>query len=174
MIKDVVVVIYRLSMSPTECGQRPAVGVHPHRKKRILGGRVSRRGAWPWQCSLQSGQSGHVCGCVLIGRRWALTVAHCFEGSVAHNRDDDGVPPHEVDYGFCEPSFSVSSVCSGRQRRPAGLRGRWRPLDAVRPDVVGQRLLQQSARTRSLQQRDAFHAVDPPADLHPDVPERLN
>uniref|UniRef100_A0A671WE53 Corin, serine peptidase n=1 Tax=Sparus aurata TaxID=8175 RepID=A0A671WE53_SPAAU len=63
-----------------DCGVRPAVSVHPHRKKRILGGRVSRRGAWPWQCSLQSGQSGHVCGCVLIGRRWALTVAHCFEG----------------------------------------------------------------------------------------------
>lgn len=63
-----------------ECGLRPAAGVYPHRKKRILGGRVSRRGAWPWQCSLQSGQSGHVCGCVLIGRRWALTVAHCFEG----------------------------------------------------------------------------------------------
>uniref|UniRef100_A0A3Q0RB74 Corin, serine peptidase n=1 Tax=Amphilophus citrinellus TaxID=61819 RepID=A0A3Q0RB74_AMPCI len=57
------------------------LGIHPHRKKRILGGRVSRRGAWPWQCSLQSGQSGHVCGCVLIARRWALTVAHCFEGA---------------------------------------------------------------------------------------------
>lgn len=41
---------------------------------------MSRRGAWPWQCSLQSGQSGHVCGCVLIAGRWALTVAHCFEG----------------------------------------------------------------------------------------------
>ncbi|XP_062239506.1 atrial natriuretic peptide-converting enzyme [Platichthys flesus] len=63
-----------------ECGVRPTVGLYPHRKKRILGGRVARRGAWPWQCSLQSGQSGHVCGCVLIGRRWALTVAHCFEG----------------------------------------------------------------------------------------------
>uniref|UniRef100_A0A3B5M2B3 Peptidase S1 domain-containing protein n=1 Tax=Xiphophorus couchianus TaxID=32473 RepID=A0A3B5M2B3_9TELE len=62
------------------CGLRPAPALRPHRKKRILGGRVSRRGAWPWQCSLQSGQSGHVCGCVLIGRRWALTVAHCFEG----------------------------------------------------------------------------------------------
>nr|XP_057921678.1 atrial natriuretic peptide-converting enzyme isoform X1 [Doryrhamphus excisus] len=61
-----------------ECGLRPAM--LPYRQKRILGGRVSRQGAWPWQCSLQSGQSGHVCGCVLIGKKWALTVAHCFEG----------------------------------------------------------------------------------------------
>uniref|UniRef100_UPI003AAD3177 atrial natriuretic peptide-converting enzyme-like n=1 Tax=Centroberyx gerrardi TaxID=166262 RepID=UPI003AAD3177 len=38
-----------------DCGLRPAVGASPHRRKRILGGRVSRRGAWPWQCSLQSG-----------------------------------------------------------------------------------------------------------------------
>ncbi|XP_028998765.2 atrial natriuretic peptide-converting enzyme isoform X2 [Betta splendens] len=64
----------------SDCGLRPALGVRSQRRRRILGGRVSRRGAWPWQCSLQSGQSGHVCGCVLIGRRWALTVAHCFEG----------------------------------------------------------------------------------------------
>uniref|UniRef100_A0A673BQ75 Corin, serine peptidase n=1 Tax=Sphaeramia orbicularis TaxID=375764 RepID=A0A673BQ75_9TELE len=63
-----------------DCGLRSTVGMYRHRKKRILGGRVSRQGAWPWQCSLQSGQSGHVCGCVLIGRKWALTVAHCFEG----------------------------------------------------------------------------------------------
>ncbi|KAM3857457.1 atrial natriuretic peptide-converting enzyme [Diretmus argenteus] len=63
-----------------DCGLRPMVGLSPQRKKRILGGRVSRPGWWPWQCSLQSGQSGHICGCVLIGRRWALTVAHCFEG----------------------------------------------------------------------------------------------
>ncbi|KAL6118187.1 corin [Pungitius sinensis] len=69
-----------LLCSRGECGQRPSLGVFPHRNKRILGGRVSRRGAWPWQCSLQSGQSGHVCGCVLVARRWALTVAHCFEG----------------------------------------------------------------------------------------------
>uniref|UniRef100_A0AAQ6A3G8 Corin, serine peptidase n=1 Tax=Amphiprion ocellaris TaxID=80972 RepID=A0AAQ6A3G8_AMPOC len=76
----IITVFHQLSVSPSDCGQRPAVGVHPQRRKRILGGRVSRRGAWPWQCSLQSGQSGHVCGCVLIARRWALTVAHCFEG----------------------------------------------------------------------------------------------
>lgn len=59
-----------------DCGLRPAGRVY----KRILGGRVSRPGRWPWQCSLQSEPSGHICGCVLIGPRWALTVAHCFEG----------------------------------------------------------------------------------------------
>ncbi|XP_060750870.1 atrial natriuretic peptide-converting enzyme isoform X1 [Tachysurus vachellii] len=59
-----------------ECGRRPAARM----VKRILGGRTSRPGRWPWQCSLQSEESGHICGCVLIGRRWALTVAHCFEG----------------------------------------------------------------------------------------------
>ncbi|KAM4612312.1 atrial natriuretic peptide-converting enzyme [Polymixia lowei] len=65
--------------SREDCGLRPAVGVS-QRQKRILGGRVSRPGRWPWQCSLQSGTSGHICGCVLISKRWALTVAHCFEG----------------------------------------------------------------------------------------------
>uniref|UniRef100_A0A672M9G1 Corin, serine peptidase n=1 Tax=Sinocyclocheilus grahami TaxID=75366 RepID=A0A672M9G1_SINGR len=59
-----------------ECGRRPAARM----VKRILGGRTSRPGRWPWQCSLQSEPSGHICGCVLIGNKWALTVAHCFEG----------------------------------------------------------------------------------------------
>ncbi|XP_030193504.1 atrial natriuretic peptide-converting enzyme isoform X1 [Gadus morhua] len=65
-----------------DCGLRPAPPPRaaPHRRKRILGGRASRPGRWPWQCSLQSGASGHICGCVLIGPKWALTVAHCFEG----------------------------------------------------------------------------------------------
>ncbi|XP_016153525.1 PREDICTED: atrial natriuretic peptide-converting enzyme [Ficedula albicollis] len=59
-----------------DCGRRPAARM----SKRILGGRTSRPGRWPWQCSLQSEPSGHICGCVLIARRWVLTVAHCFEG----------------------------------------------------------------------------------------------
>ncbi|XP_066576828.1 atrial natriuretic peptide-converting enzyme isoform X2 [Amia ocellicauda] len=59
-----------------DCGRRPAARM----SKRILGGRTSRPGRWPWQCSLQSDPSGHICGCVLIGRKWVLTVAHCFEG----------------------------------------------------------------------------------------------
>ncbi|XP_005391947.1 PREDICTED: atrial natriuretic peptide-converting enzyme isoform X1 [Chinchilla lanigera] len=59
-----------------DCGRRPAARMN----KRILGGRTSRPGRWPWQCSLQSEPSGHVCGCVLIAKKWILTVAHCFEG----------------------------------------------------------------------------------------------
>ncbi|KAJ8262224.1 hypothetical protein GJAV_G00163990 [Gymnothorax javanicus] len=65
-----------LHCSKDDCGRRPAARM----SKRILGGRTSRPGRWPWQCSLQSDPSGHICGCVLIGRKWALTVAHCFEG----------------------------------------------------------------------------------------------
>ncbi|XP_035280434.1 atrial natriuretic peptide-converting enzyme isoform X2 [Anguilla anguilla] len=65
-----------LHCSKEDCGRRPAARM----SKRILGGRTSRPGRWPWQCSLQSDPSGHICGCVLIGRKWALTVAHCFEG----------------------------------------------------------------------------------------------
>uniref|UniRef100_A0A672M4W6 Peptidase S1 domain-containing protein n=1 Tax=Sinocyclocheilus grahami TaxID=75366 RepID=A0A672M4W6_SINGR len=65
----------------SKCGRRPAARM----VKRILGGRTSRLGRWPWQCSLQSEPSGHICGCVLIGNKWALTVAHCFEGYVFIN-----------------------------------------------------------------------------------------
>ncbi|XP_031991268.1 atrial natriuretic peptide-converting enzyme isoform X1 [Hylobates moloch] len=59
-----------------DCGRRLAARMN----KRILGGRTSRPGRWPWQCSLQSEPSGHICGCVLIAKKWVLTVAHCFEG----------------------------------------------------------------------------------------------
>uniref|UniRef100_A0A8C3LWF3 Corin, serine peptidase n=1 Tax=Chrysolophus pictus TaxID=9089 RepID=A0A8C3LWF3_CHRPC len=65
-----------LHLFSLDCGHRPAARMN----KRILGGRTSRPGRWPWQCSLQSEPSGHICGCVLIAKRWVLTVAHCFEG----------------------------------------------------------------------------------------------
>uniref|UniRef100_A0A8C6GTZ3 Atrial natriuretic peptide-converting enzyme n=1 Tax=Mus spicilegus TaxID=10103 RepID=A0A8C6GTZ3_MUSSI len=65
-----------LLCSKQDCGHRPAARMN----KRILGGRTSRPGRWPWQCSLQSEPSGHICGCVLIAKKWVLTVAHCFEG----------------------------------------------------------------------------------------------
>ncbi|XP_028932415.1 atrial natriuretic peptide-converting enzyme isoform X2 [Ornithorhynchus anatinus] len=59
-----------------DCGRRPMARLNT----RVVGGRTSRPGRWPWQCSLQTEPSGHICGCVLITKRWVLTVAHCFEG----------------------------------------------------------------------------------------------
>uniref|UniRef100_UPI00358E304D atrial natriuretic peptide-converting enzyme-like isoform X1 n=1 Tax=Myxine glutinosa TaxID=7769 RepID=UPI00358E304D len=70
--KDVI----SLTCFPKDCGIRPPVTLRRHRK-RIVGGRASGLGAWPWQCSLQSPNGLHVCGCVLIASKWALTGAHC-------------------------------------------------------------------------------------------------
>ncbi|XP_007890902.1 atrial natriuretic peptide-converting enzyme isoform X2 [Callorhinchus milii] len=64
-----------LHCTRADCGLRPAIRLN----KRILGGRNSRLGRWPWHCSLQADHSGHLCGCALIGSKWVLTVAHCFE-----------------------------------------------------------------------------------------------
>ncbi|XP_032515893.2 chymotrypsinogen B [Danaus plexippus] len=49
---------------------------------RIIKGRESKRGAWPWQVSLQLlhpnyGLIGHWCGGVLVHPQWLLTTAHC-------------------------------------------------------------------------------------------------
>ncbi|KAJ8667162.1 hypothetical protein QAD02_008824 [Eretmocerus hayati] len=49
---------------------------------RIFNGKPSKRGAWPWQVSLQLlhpklGFIGHWCGGVLIDQNWVLTAAHC-------------------------------------------------------------------------------------------------
>ncbi|XP_066142316.1 trypsin-1 [Euwallacea fornicatus] len=54
---------------------------------RIINGKQSVKGAWPWQVSLQLlhpqfGFLGHWCGGVMISQEWLLTAAHCINNDL--------------------------------------------------------------------------------------------
>lgn len=58
-----------VSLNCIECGRQKTTS-------RIIGGKPSKLGEWPWQASLQF-KGSHVCGGVLISEVFLLTAAHC-------------------------------------------------------------------------------------------------
>ncbi|NXY90619.1 CFAI factor, partial [Alcedo cyanopectus] len=57
------------------------------RRKRIIGGKVAKKGDFPWQVAIKdtSNEGSTVyCGGVYIGGCWVLTAAHCVRANRAH------------------------------------------------------------------------------------------
>ncbi|XP_046857760.1 acrosin-like isoform X2 [Xenia sp. Carnegie-2017] len=59
------------------CGKRFRKG--PSRIRRIVGGRESSPGTWPWQAMIRSKHRGHICGATLVQKNWLVTAASCFD-----------------------------------------------------------------------------------------------
>uniref|UniRef100_A0A8C1L880 Suppression of tumorigenicity 14b n=1 Tax=Cyprinus carpio TaxID=7962 RepID=A0A8C1L880_CYPCA len=63
-------------------------GIKPYKSSRIVGGKDSNDGEWPWQVSLHMKTQGHVCGASVISNRWLVTAAHCVQDNEKFKQPD--------------------------------------------------------------------------------------
>ncbi|CAG9860185.1 unnamed protein product [Phyllotreta striolata] len=82
-------VLGSMSLIKQDCGRSVRRSRQPRAGMlgRIIQGKQSKRGAWPWQVSLQLlhpqfGFLGHWCGGVMISSEWLLTAAHCISNDL--------------------------------------------------------------------------------------------
>lgn len=68
--------VYVCSLLPlTECGK---AANYNKRRRRIVGGKESVPGQWPWLVAINGGPDEvFFCAGVLISEWWVLTAAHC-------------------------------------------------------------------------------------------------
>ncbi|KAH8240235.1 hypothetical protein KR032_012359 [Drosophila birchii] len=86
---------------------------------KIIGGRASRKGEWPWQVAILNRFKEAFCGGTLIAPRWVLTAAHCVRRVLyvrlgEHNLDyEDGTEVQlRVMKSFIHPNFDKRTVDS--------------------------------------------------------------
>ncbi|KAG5681018.1 hypothetical protein PVAND_010484 [Polypedilum vanderplanki] len=60
-----------------QCGFPSIRNKNPDFTLKIIGGKVSRRGAWPWQVVILNRYKEAFCGGTLISPNWVLTASHC-------------------------------------------------------------------------------------------------